>query len=126
MSRMDQVLQVRSTLQSMRTMSEDISALDMCISGMEVVPPDLRHRREQAIQNQDALRRRYTQETADAMVSADILPRMERQVILLYYVAGKTMNQVAMEMHYSVRAVRRMKSSALDKLRGDNGAHGAV
>lgn len=117
MNDLERVVQVRNTLLSLRSLKEDVEMLASSMAQLEVVPPDMSRRKEEAERNLKTLRLRLPEEVCAAIKVADKLPRVERKVIYLYYVAGKSLNQVAQEMHYTKRTVQRMKAGALKKLR---------
>ena len=79
---------------------------------------------EIAATKHDELRTRYLQKVAeleDAMAKIEeailVLDPMERTLIRLYYIKGKTWEEVCVEMSYSWRQVHRFHATALEKLR---------
>lgn len=79
---------------------------------------------EIAATKHDELRTRYLQKVAElenAMAKIEeailVLDPMERTLIRLYYIKGKTWEQVCWEMAYSWRQVHRIHAKALEKLR---------
>lgn len=79
---------------------------------------------EIAATKHDELRTRYLQKVAeleDAMANIEaailVLDPTERTLVRLYYIKGKTWEEVCVEMSYSWRQVHRIHAKALEKLR---------
>jgi RNA polymerase sigma factor (sigma-70 family) len=79
---------------------------------------------EIAATKHDELRTRYLQKVAeleDAMAKIEaailVLDPTERTLVRLYYIKGKTWEEVCVEMSYSWRQVHRIHAKALEKLR---------
>lgn len=79
---------------------------------------------EIAAAKHDELRTRYLQKVAeleDAMAKIEeailVLDPTERTLVRLYYIKGKTWEEVCVEMSYSWRQVHRIHAKALEKLR---------
>ena len=79
---------------------------------------------EIAATKHDEMRTRYLQKVAEleddmAKIEAAILvlDPTERTLVRLYYIKGKTWEEVCVEMSYSWRQVHRIHAKALEKLR---------
>lgn len=79
---------------------------------------------EIAATKHDEVRTRYLQKVAeleDAMARIEkailVLDPTERTLVRLYYIKGKTWEEVCVEMSYSWRQVHRIHAKALEKLR---------
>lgn len=79
---------------------------------------------EIAATKHDEMRTRYLQKVAeleDAMAKIEaailVLDPTERTLVRLYYIKGKTWEEVCVEMSYSWRQVHRIHAKALEKLR---------
>lgn len=82
------------------------------------IQPDVIQRIDDLLQRYNAKLRESLEAMAEFERAAEYLTEQEREILRMYFVQGRTWEEICVEKHISYRRVMQLRSNALDALCG--------
>lgn len=82
------------------------------------IQPDVIQRIDDLLQRYNAKLRESLEAMAEFERAAECLSEQEREILRMYFVQGRTWEEICVEKHISYRRVMQLRSNALDALCG--------
>ena len=82
------------------------------------IQPDVIQRIDDLLQRYNAKLRESLEAVAEFERAAECLNEQEREILRMYFVQGRTWEEICVEKHISYRRVMQLRSNALDALCG--------
>ncbi|MBQ2700428.1 MAG: hypothetical protein IJF65_04635 [Clostridia bacterium] len=117
MNDLETVMACRTHLEGIRQRAEEMEIMQKSLQMVPEAAGEMAQIIDHCQKALDEMRREFPGLVSRSTLILKRLPYKERRVLMLYYVSGATLREVAQTLKCGIRTVQKLKKAGLDRLR---------